>query len=63
MNSSGNPKNFRNSRKVDEVREVIQNKPEAEILKVLEYFNYDVGKTINAFINGKRKAAGSIFLF
>ena len=42
----------KNSKKVDEVREVIQNRAEADIVKVLDVFDYDVGKTIDAFING-----------
>ena len=45
-------RNYRNSKKVDEVREVCQNKPEAEIIKILEVFDNDVAKTINAFISG-----------
>jgi hypothetical protein len=43
---------FKQAKKVDEVKEVIQNKPDAEILKVLEHFDFDVGKTIDAFIKG-----------
>ena len=52
--SSSNTKNYiKNHKKIDEVREVIQNKPESDIVKVLEYYDYDVGKTIDAFLNGK----------
>lgn len=48
---------YRNNKKVEEVKEVIQNKSDAEIVKVLEYFENDVGKTINAFINDGGKEA------
>ena len=41
------------SKKINEVREVVQNRPEAEILKVLEFYDNDVGRTINAFVTGK----------
>lgn len=37
------------------MKEVIQNRPNADILKVLEHFDNDVGKTISAFIEGKFK--------
>jgi hypothetical protein len=50
-------KGYRNSKKVDEVREVCQNKPEAEISKVLEVFDNDVAKTINAFMTDGGKQA------
>jgi hypothetical protein len=43
----------KNSKKVEEVREVIQNRAESDIIKVLDVFDNDVGKTIDAFINGK----------
>jgi hypothetical protein len=41
------------SQKVNEVKEVAQNKSDADIAKVLEYFDNDVGKAIDAFVNGK----------
>ena len=51
--SSANTKNYnKNYKKIEEVREVIQNKPESDIIKVLEYFDNDVGKTIDAFLSG-----------
>lgn len=51
--SSANAKNYnKNYKKIEEVREVIQNKPESDIIKVLEYFDNDVGKTIDAFLSG-----------
>ena len=53
FSSSGGTKSFKLKQKLDEVKEVIQNKPEADIIKVLEFFENDVGKTIDAFINGK----------
>lgn len=47
----------KNSKKVDEVKEVIQNKSDADIIKVLEVFDNDVAKTINAFMtNGGKEA-------
>lgn len=47
-----NNKNYnKNSKKIDEVREVIQNKPEADIIKVLDFFDNDVSKTIDAFLS------------
>lgn len=47
------------SKKVSEVREVVQNKSDVDIAKVLEYFDLDVGKTIDAFVtdNGKEALA------
>lgn len=47
----------RNSKKIEEVKEVIQNKPESDISKVLDYFENDVGKTIDAFVNDGGKEA------
>ena len=38
---------------------MIQNRSNNDIQIVLEHFNYDVGKTINAFIEGKH----FIFIF
>ncbi len=49
---SANNKSYKNSKKLDEVKEVIQNKPDADIIKVLEVYDNDVAKTINAFMNG-----------
>ena len=43
---------YKNKKNVDEVKEVIQNKPIYEIVKVLEVFDNDVGKTIDAFVTG-----------
>ncbi len=51
--TSSATKNFKKSRKVDEVKEVCQNRPEADILKVLEVFDNDVAKTIDAFMTGE----------
>jgi hypothetical protein len=48
-------KTYRYKNKVEEVKEVIQSKSDTDIIKVLEYFENDVGKTIDAFINGKFK--------
>ena len=53
--SSMTAKSYKNAKKVDEVKEVIQNKPDADIVKVLEFYDNDVAKTINAFMNGKFK--------
>lgn len=55
ITSSG--RNYRNSKKVDEVREVCQNRPEAEVVKVLEVFDNDVAKTIDAFMTDGGKEA------
>jgi len=55
--SNINSKTYRFSKKVEEVKEVIQNKPDTDIIKVLEYFDNDVGKTIDAFINDDAKEA------
>ena len=55
--SNGNIVSSTTNKKVDEVKEVIQNKPDAEIVKVLEYFDNDVGKTIDAFVNDGGKEA------
>lgn len=48
----GGGKSAKITQKLNEVKEVIQNKPDADIIKVLEYFDYDVGETINSFVNG-----------
>ncbi len=45
-------RSYKNNKKVEEVREVCQNRPEAEIIKVLEVFDNDVAKTIDAFMTG-----------
>lgn len=42
------------SKKVQEVKEVVQNRPDADIIKVLEYYDNDVRKTLDAFVNGNR---------
>lgn len=55
--SNTNGKGARSHKKVDEVKEVIQNKPDAEIQKVLEYFDFDVGNTIDAFVKDGGKEA------
>jgi hypothetical protein len=39
-------------KKVEEVKEVIQNRTDADIIKVLEMLDNDVGRAIDAFING-----------
>lgn len=49
--------NGKNSKKIDEVKEVIQNKPDADIIKLLELFDNDVAKTINAFMSDGGKEA------
>jgi hypothetical protein len=41
--------------KIAEVKEVIQNRSNNEIEKVLVFYDFDVGKTINAFIDGTAK--------
>ena len=51
--NGGQNKTFRNKKKIDEVKEIIQNKPDLEISRVLEYFDNDVGKCIDAFVTGK----------
>lgn len=45
-------KSYKNSKKVDEVKEVCMNKSEADIVKILDIFDNDVAKTINAFMTG-----------
>lgn len=50
-------KGYRNNKKIDEVKEVIQNKPDADIVKILELFDNDVAKTINAFMTDGGKDA------
>ena len=37
---------------INEVKEVIQNRPNDEIQIVLSYYDLNVSKTINAFLNG-----------
>jgi hypothetical protein len=39
------------NKKINEVKEVIQNRPNNEIRKLLEYYDFDVGKTIEAFVS------------
>ena len=51
--TGGQNKTFRNKKKMDEVKEIIQNKPDLEISRVLEYFDNDVGKCIDAFVTGE----------
>ena len=47
-------KNFaKSTKKIEEVKEVIQNKPETDIVKVLEVFDNNVGEVISAFLAGK----------
>jgi hypothetical protein len=53
--------NYRYKNKVEEVKEVIQSKSDLDIIKVLEYFENDVGKTIDAFINGKTFSLSYLF--
>lgn len=48
---------YKIGKKVDEVKEVIMNRPDSDIIKVLEYYDYDVGKTIDAFVNDGGKEA------
>lgn len=50
-------KTYRNKKKMDEVKEIIQNKPDVEISRVLEYFDNDVGKCIDAFVTDGGKEA------
>jgi hypothetical protein len=40
--------------KINEVKEVVQNRPDADIAKVLEALDTDVGRAIDAFITGKK---------
>lgn len=55
--SSGATASHKNSKKVEEVKEVVMNKSDADIAKVLEYFDNDVGLTIDAFVNDGGKEA------
>ncbi|CAF0763697.1 unnamed protein product [Brachionus calyciflorus] len=60
LTASLNPKTLKQPRmvkKISEVKEVIQNRTDMEIAKVLEYFEYDVGKSIDAFVNDGGKEA------
>jgi hypothetical protein len=41
-----------NNRKIAQVKEMITNKTDNDIKKVLEYFNFNVPQTIEAFIHG-----------
>lgn len=50
-------KSYKNSKKVDEVKEVCMNKSEADIVKILDIFDNDVAKTINAFMTDNGKEA------
>jgi hypothetical protein len=62
-NSNGVKAYGRLGKKVEEVKEVIQNRPDADIIKVLEVLDNDVGRTIDAFINGNSlfvKSCGTI---
>lgn len=45
------------SKKIDEVREVVQNRSSVDIAKVLEHFDYNVGKAIDAFVSDGGKEA------
>jgi len=56
-------KTLKSNKKVDEVKEVIQNKPDADIAKILELFENDVAKTINAFMADGGKTALSQWAF
>lgn len=47
--------NNKNNKKLQEVKEVIQNKSDNDISKILEVFDNDVSKTISAFMAGKKK--------
>jgi hypothetical protein len=42
-------------KQIDEVKEVIQSKPDGDIVKVLDHYDYSVGKAIDAFVNGDDK--------
>jgi hypothetical protein len=53
MASNNRGLNNKNNKQLQEVKEVIQNKSDADINKILEVFNNDVSKTINAFMSGK----------
>lgn len=60
MSVSINPKVLRQpkiSKKISEVKEVVQNRSDVDIAKVLEYFEYDVGKSIDAFVSDGGKQA------
>lgn len=51
-------KNFaKSTKKIEEVKEVIQNKPETDIVKVLEVFDNNVGEVISAFLADGGKEA------
>lgn len=49
--------NNKNNKKLQEVKEVIQNKSDNDIFKILEVFENDVSKTINAFMTDDGKEA------
>lgn len=49
------PTQTANTKKILEVKEVIQNRTNNEIQIVLEYYNNDVGKVITAFLNDEVK--------
>lgn len=55
--ASGKSYNNKNSKKLQEVKEVIQNKSDNDISKILEVFDNDVSKTINAFMTDDGKDA------
>jgi hypothetical protein len=43
---------LRMSKKIQEVKEVVQNRSDIDIFKVLEVCDGNVGRTIDAFVNG-----------
>lgn len=53
--------NNKNNKKLQEVKEVIQNKSDNDISKILEVFGNDVSKTISAFMAGKKKTCLTIY--
>lgn len=60
MSTNINPKLLRQpkiSKKIDEVKEVVQNRSNVDIAKVLEHFEYNVGKAIDAFVTDGGKEA------
>lgn len=63
--ASGKSYNNKNSKKLQEVKEVIQNKSDNDISKILEVFDNDVSKTINAFMTGKKNyfTASKVHIF
>ena len=63
MASNNRGLNNKNNKQLQEVKEVIQNKSDADINKILEVFNNDVSKTINAFMSGKIFFSFRTFIF